>query len=128
MAALLVATPFALMYALLWVPAGRADFLGLLVPAKYHADRELIHLLLLLTLLMACNGPARWALSVLGMGRPLFIGTLIGFPVSLTALTWLSQASQQAWVALTANLLYELCVLLICVAALLLRPRAAPAA
>jgi hypothetical protein len=117
-AALLVAAPFALLYGLLLTPEWGPQLLDLLVAAGYHADRSLIHLLLLLTMLMACNGPARWAMSVLGMGRPLFIGSLVGFPLSLVVLALLSEAEPRAWIALCAKLIYEGCVLIICIAAL----------
>jgi hypothetical protein len=117
-AAILVAAPFALLYGLLLTPAWGPGLLDLLVAVGYHGDRGLIHLLLLLTMLMASNGPARWAMSVLGMGRPLFIGSLVGFPFSLVVLALLSQSEPRAWIALCAKLIYEGCVLLICIAAL----------
>jgi hypothetical protein len=107
----LLVVPYLLLYGLLVAPVTGQRALALLVAPQYRADRALVHWLVLLSALTAANAPVRWMLSVLARGRPLLIGSALGFVLSLLSIAWLADGSAAPWVALVARSVYEACLL-----------------
>jgi hypothetical protein len=105
--ALAIFSPFGLVCLLAWLWPAAATLIQLSISPQYRESFWLMNLVLGLSGVIAINAPLRWYMTVIGMGKPLLVGTGIGITLTLIVLLILTNQYPTAWTILCTKVTYE---------------------